>query len=498
MPRHHLLTVLAELEAAATRSPEKTALVDDSAGCSYDYAALLARSRELGRRLHELGVGAGDRVAVLANNRAETIFLLFACAERGAILAPLNHRLALPELETVLADCSPKLLLYGREFAETAAALAIPGLTPLPIGGLAESGSDMKLCKYSGDNLHNFMSDPEVPVLILYTSGTTGAPKGVVLSRGMILANARQTREGWGLNHDDATVTCAPLFHTGGWNVLTLPLLLAGGTVDLHERFDARAVAEAAARGRATVLFGVPTMYQMLLEHKALLASPSSRLRFVISGGAPCPKPVISEYLASGINFRQGFGMTEAGPNCFCFPPSAVEEKMGSVGMTMPGTRMRLMDGELQIAGPHLFSGYWNRPTETGETLADGWVRTGDLAERDEDGFWWILGRRKDMFISGGENVYPAEVEQVLAAHPAVAEAAVIGVADARWQEVGMAFVVPRPGHALDAELLRRFCDGRLARYKQPKAYEFLDALPKNAVGKVQKRELATRAACRP
>lgn len=470
------------IELQALWRPDKTALIED-AGPRYTYAELAAETRRALAALRALGLREGDRVAALAHNEAELVLLFLACRLGGLTLCPLNWRLAAPELSAILDDFRPAFVFHGAEFPSA-------GARALSLADFAEKRRSMGDC-----GPLDRQPEPEAVPLVLYTSGTTGRPKGAMLSNRMIHANAAHTLLGWGLGSEDSTVSGAPLFHTGGWNVMTLPLLLAGGTVTLTRRFEAGRLAELLRAGRATALFGVPTMFQALFEQDLGGAAP----RFLISGGAPCPAPLLDAFLERGLPFKQGFGMTEVGPNCFCFPDRDIRRKRGSIGLPMPGTRMKLLDeagrqtdsGELWIAGPHVFSGYLGRPEESAKTLVDGWVRTGDLASRDADGYYYVLGRKKEMFISGGENVYPVEVEAALQAHPAVLEAAVVGVPDARWGEVGRAFVVARRGARLSPAQLAEFLNGRLARYKQPKEIVVRSGLPKNAMGKILKGALS-------
>ncbi|OIO07276.1 MAG: hypothetical protein AUJ52_10580 [Elusimicrobia bacterium CG1_02_63_36] len=468
------------LDSQAVLRPDKTALISNE-GTRISYRELASLARRAAGTLRAAGMRAGDRLAVLAENRVETIAALFAARAHGWTLCPLNWRLAPAELAAVLDDFRPAVLLHDSAYAATAKAAGRGVPVALEVLGVGES--------FAGE----ILPDPEAIVLVLYTSGTTGRPKGAMLSNRMLDANARQTVQGWGLRGEDATVNSAPLFHTGGWNVLTLPLLWIGGTVHLHAKFDPARVAALLREGKVDAVFGVPTMFQALLSENLDGARP----RFLISGGAPCPAPLAAAYRARGLFFKQGFGMTEIGPNCFFIPDDAVETKGASVGLPMPGTEMKLTDkhgrrarsGELWIRGPHAFSGYSGLPRETAGALQDGWVRTGDLAERDAEGFYYILGRRKEMFISGGENVFPVEVESSLLEHPGVREAAVIGAPDARWGEVGAAFVVASKG-GVSPEALREYLDGKLARYKIPKRFHLVDSLPKNAMGKILKSSL--------
>lgn len=476
-------------EVNALELPDKTALSEDG-GPSYTYAALARESRRALAALKALGLRPGDRVAALAHNEAELVLLFLACRAGGLTLCPLNWRLAPPELAAVLSDFRPALLVTGAAFAADGTLLAEG------CGARRLSTADLALARAEAADPgpSRRPPEPEAVPLVLYTSGTTGRPKGAMLPNRMLEANAVHTLLGWDLGRADSTVSAAPLFHTGGWNVMTLPLLFAGGTVTLTAKFCPERTAALMRAGRATALFGVPAMLQTLLE-----LDLGKEPKFLISGGAPCPAPLLERFLARGFVFKQGFGMTEVGPNCFRFPDRDVRRKRGSVGVPMAGTRMRLTDeqgrecdeGELWVRGPHAFAGYWGRPEETAKTLVDGWVRTGDLASRDAEGYYYVLGRKKEMFISGGENVYPVEVEAALQAHPGVLEAAVVGVPHERWGEAGRAFVVAKPGEPLDPGALAAFLDGKLARYKQPKEILVRTSLPKNAMGKVLKGALS-------
>ena len=492
----------------ALLTPHKIALVDAATGVRYSYSDLNERAARVAWLLRgELGVRPGDRVAMLATNRVEYLDLLFACGKLGAILVPLNWRLALPELEYILGDCSPRALVYASGYAPVVAdlrpGLNIPHYTPIDgadspasiAAALAEIGETPEIASEV---------DLEDAALILYTSGTTGRPKGAILSQRMLVWNSINTIVGWELSAQDVTITHTPFFHSGGINVLTLPLIHCGGTIVLMESFDSLRCLELTASERVTVLFAVPTMFQMLLEAPNFAQTDFSSVRFFISGGAPCPVPLIGAYQERGVPFRQGYGLTEVGPNCFTLQPDDAVRKAGSVGFPNFHIDARIVDdhdqdlppgavGELILRGPAVCSGYWNKPEATAAALRDGWFHTGDLVRRDEEGYYYIVDRKKDMFISGGENVYPAEVEEVLYAHPAVREVVVIGVPDRQWGEVGRAVVTLRPGHQVSAAELIAFCQGRLARYKIPKSVVFEDELPHNASGKVLKQVVRAR-----
>jgi fatty-acyl-CoA synthase len=309
----------------------------------------------------------------------------------------------------------------------------------------------------------------------------------------------------WGLTPDDVTILNAPLFHTGGLNVFTAPLVHIGGTSIVCRAFDADQVFDLIRDAGVTLYFGVPTMFIAMQQHPRWLEADFDRLKLVISGGAPCPLPVFERFWARGVDFKTGYGLTEAGPNTFWLPPQDVRRKPGAVGFPLFHVDVKLVDergqpspadqvGELFVRGPHVCAGYWNRPEESARAIdSDGWLRTGDLARRDAEGYYTIVGRSKDMIISGGENIYPAEVESVLHAHPAVAEAALIGVPDPKWGEVGRAIIVRRGDVNISSEELADFCQARLARYKIPKSFVFVDLLPKTAAGKIDKKILAEK-----
>ena len=487
-------------------SPERIALIDSATGRRLTYLALNTRARALAALLaEEHGIREGDRVAVLAANAPEYLDALFACALLGAILVPLNWRLTTRELVGILQDCAPALLLHDTTHASAATAavaelVAAPTLLAMhdfPGTDRARAARARPLVTRDGEEI----------ALILYTSGTTGIPKGAMLSHRMLTWNAINTQISWGLRENDIAPIFAPFFHAGGLNVLTTPLFHLGGTVVLLADTRPAAVLAAISRERCTLVFAVPTVFQMLMEHPDFATADFSSVRFCIAGGSSCPLPIIEGYAARGVEFRQGYGLTEVGVNCFSLAPEDAVRKAGSVGRPVFHSRARLVVaeadgerevaagevGELALAGPHVCSGYWRRPEATAEAYQDGWWYTGDLATRDDEGYYTIVGRKKDMYISGGENVYPAEVEGVLATHASIAEASVLGIPDAHWGEVGLAVVVPRAiGTLTEAEVLA-YCADKLARYKLPKRVVFADSLPRNAMGKVVKAELVAR-----
>ncbi|MCP3063188.1 long-chain fatty acid--CoA ligase [Myxococcus sp. K38C18041901] len=494
------------LARRAALDPDHLALVDATReGRRITYREWDARASRTAAYLHQvLGVRRGERVAVLAHNRVETLDLLFACAKLGAILQPLNWRLSAPELSGILADAEPTVLVYGSELR--AQVLAVREHAPFvrhwltfDAPGLDERHFVAERDTAPESPLPALELEAEAPWVLCYTGGSTGVPKAAVLTHGSIAANAVNTVVSWGLTSDDVAVLNAPLFHTGGLNVFTLPLVYVGGASVVCKGFEVEQVFDLIERREVSLFFGVPTMFIEMQRHARFEAMDFSRLKLVVSGGAPCPPPVFERFFAKGVAFKTGYGLTEAGPNNFWLPPSDVRRKPGFVGVPLfqveariDGERQPGDVGELLLRGPHVCAGYWRRPEETARTLIDGWLHTGDLALRDAEGCFRIVGRHKDLIISGGENIYPAEVESVLSGHPDVAEVAVIGVPDAKWGETPRALVVPRAGTTPTAESLLSFCEGRLARYKTPRSVRFVASLPRTSAGKVDRRALSS------
>jgi fatty-acyl-CoA synthase len=504
------------LERRAQLSPNKTALIDTlNENRAITYRQWNAQANQTARFLQErTGVQKGDRVAILARNCVEYLDIWFAAAKVGAILQNLNWRLTPAELTAMIQDAGPVVLFYDADeaqFGETVQALrAVPGRAPwlVSLGEPFDPADDTLAMRADFSDAPPAAPplSPHDPWLICYTGGTTGLPKGALLSYRAITANAVNTIISWGLSPEDVTILNAPLFHTGGLNVFTAPLVYLGGASIVCREFDLEQTFELLDSGAVTVWFGVPTMFVMMQNHPRWEAADFSQLRFLISGGAPCPLPVFERFWAKGVDFKTGYGLTEAGPNTFWLPKELVQSKPGAVGFPLFHVDVKISGengerlpagqvGELLIRGPHVFSGYWNEPEATAASITDGWLHTGDLASCDEDGVYTIAGRLKDMIISGGENIYPAEVESVLHAHPDVAEAALIGVPDEKWGEVGWAVIVLRPGAAAGEAAILDFCRDRLARYKIPKRVIVCDALPKTGANKVDKGQLQERFA---
>ncbi len=497
-------------------SPHKVALIDTIGGRAITYRDWF---RQMNRTAHfladELGVAKGDRVAVLASNSVAYLDIWFALGVLGGILQNLNWRLAVPEMERVLLDAEPVALVYSGEFGEQVNALRgrLPSVKHFVALDAPAGTDDLPI---SRRETYPDTPTPDVelawddPWVLCYTGGTTGLPKGAVLTHGSMAANSINTVMSWGVTPDDVVPLISPLFHTGGLNVFTLPLVHIGGTTVVTKGWNTDQMFDLIADGTITLFFAVPTMFIMMQEHPRWAAADFSGLKYVINGGAPCPLPVFEKWWAKGVPFKTGYGLTEAGPNTFWLPEEEVRRKPGAVGYPLFHVDVTVVDpvteapcstgqiGELLIRGPHVCAGYWRNPEATAATFrptkADpsgpAWLHTGDLACCDEDGCYTIVGRSKDMIISGGENIYPAEVESVLHGHPAVAAAALFGVPDARWGEVGRAVVVLKPGARLTGEDLLAYLRERLARYKTPKSVVFVDALPVTAAGKVDKVEL--------
>ena len=449
----------------AELSPNQLALIDELSGRRLTYLEMQQRAETLASFLyHELGVREGDRLAMMARNRLEHLDILFAAQKLSAIFVPLNVRLSVPEIESILTDCQPKMF-YETEMVETLVKvrtqenLQFVRLAGKAVTGLPEEHSRLgkwnyeQILGYAFQEFSRPVRTMESVWLILYTGGTTGTPKGAILSQGMVTWNAINTAVSWQLSSADIAPIFTPFFHTGGLNVLATPLLHLGGTLILNGPFQPVQALESISRERATLVFMVPTMFQMMSQEADFATADLSSVRFCISGGAPCPSSIYEAYWAKGLVFKQGYGLTEAGPNCFSLHSDEVRRKKGSIGKPVFHSEAKLIDaegeevsansvGELLIQGNHLAAGYWQNPEATATTFRNGWLYTGDLACRDEEGYYSIVGRKKELIISGGENIYPAEVEAVLNSHPGVTEAAVIGVAHDKWGEVPKAFLV--------------------------------------------------------
>lgn len=485
----------------AELTPQKAAFDEIATGRSLTFADVDDLAGRGAAFLTGLGLREGDRLAVLCHNNATFFELLFACARARLIMVPLNWRQPPAELRPILADCAARLLIADAATGELAATLS----DVLPIMSFADYEARRLAVPAPAEAPEAWESDRVW--YLLYTSGTTGRPKAVIQTPGMALANAVNIQQATGLAACDDTLNFLPLFHTAGINLHALPAYFAGARSRIIPKFDPDTVIRLIEAGRLTLFFGVPAVYQAISLHPAFATTDFSRVRHWGCGGAPMPAPLLSAFLDRGVTVCNGMGMTETGPTVFLMDPAEAAEKIGSVGRPQILAEVRLVDregrdvprgeaGELLFRGPGVTPGYFNNPEATAKAFAPGgWLRSGDVGRQDGDGCYYVVDRIKDMFISGGENVCPAEVEIVLHAHPAVLEAAVLGVPDDRWGEVGHAVVLLRPGADASAEDIRAHARQRLAGYKVPKHVTLVEDFPRTAAGKIQKHVLRAMVA---
>ncbi len=453
------------LARRASLTPRRVAI--RMGGREITYAELDDRAARLAGALTATGVGPGDRVAALLTNGNEYVEAMFACARLGAILVPLSFRLAAPELTFMVNDSGSTVLIYGEEWAGLAEGFRREtGLKAAFVAGAGPDPSYEGALASADPVLEPRAVSPDDVLAIFYTSGTTGQPKGAMLTHGNFFWTNLCMILAFGYYQDERTLVILPMFHVGGWNANAMATWWNGGTVVLEKSFDPAATLATIERERITSMLGVPTMYQMMADDPAFAAADLSSIRDFLCGGAPLPVALIARYQERGLGFIQGYGLTEAAPNCLILPKEDAVRKAGAAGRPYFYADVRVVDGpgnevgpggsgEIVVGGPGVMKGYWNRPEATAETLRGGWLHTGDVGAIDDEGYVTIVDRVKDMYISGGENVYPAEVEKVLAGHPAIAEAAVIGVADERWGESGKAIVVLRAAANADPEEIR-------------------------------------------
>jgi fatty-acyl-CoA synthase len=505
------------LKQWARLSPSNIAFKDGDTSATFTYFELFhvvdAVSRELSKKF---SLKQGDRVAMLATNEIEAVVLFFSCLRLGCVFVPINFRLTAAEIAHILSDCEASLLLSQSSFQKVVDTVFLNPSHSLPhnVFNFADfqelvakqlemvRSSSFKPRRHAHANDDN--ENPHVadqPCMILYTSGTTGAPKGAMITPKMLHWNSLNTTLRLNISQNDVFVSFLPFFHTAGWNVLLTPFVHRGAKIVLTKKFDADRILSLCESEEATIMFGVPTTLEMMSRSSIFPKVDLSRVRYAIVGGEPMSIELIHTWQKKGIAIRQGFGLTEFGPSVFSLNEEDALRKIGSIGFPNFYVQARVVDderydvapgetGELLLRGPVCTPGYWRNEKATQETIVDGWLHTGDLVRVDDEGYFYVAGRKKDMFISGGENVYPVEVEQVMSEHSAIREVAVIGIPDEKWGEVGRAYVSLAEGSSVNADELLAFCNDKLAKYKIPKEVCFLEDLPKGDSGKILKRRL--------
>ena len=485
--------------------PNKIAIRDLSINKELTYSELDIRSNKLAEWLQKNGVGKGDRVAILSQNCAEFFELEFACAKIGAIELPLNWRLTKPELEYILNDSTPTVLIYDSGFLDISLELQkdcqIKG--SLQIDNQDPSSQYEVALKESNGKYEEVPTTHDDLIMIMYTSGTTGHPKGAMINHRMQLYNCINLATPVFISPETVQLVVLPLFHTGGMNCYANPVLHAGGELILIREFDPGLALSILGNSdyKVSHFFAVPAPYQFMMNHPDFDKTDLSFLKIAGIGGAPCAEAILKTWSGRGVSMIQGWGMTETSPGGIGLDAADAERKIGSAGKPLMHTEVKVVDddgnelpwgevGELYIRGPNITPGYWNKPEATEDSFDGDWLKTGDAARFDDEGFVYIVDRWKDMYISGGENVYPAEVENVIYQLPQIAEAAVIGVPDERWGETGKVFISLKEGQTIEEKEIIEHCLKNLAKFKVPQSVEFIELLPRNATGKVLKREL--------
>ncbi|MFW5708309.1 MAG: class I adenylate-forming enzyme family protein [Bacteroidota bacterium] len=484
-------------------NPEKIAVEEFETGRAFSFGELHRLGCFLAHDLiHKKGLKQGDRIAILAENCLEYIALFAAAQKTGLILVPLNYRLTAREIDFLLSDSQPRLIIYDEKFKEKlepSSHFKNAGFT-LPMTRL-EAFCRKFLSSGEEVEFNNIPFNENHPLFIIYTSGTTAFPKGSVYTHKMLLWNAINTEIRLDVTSDDRSINCAPPFHTGSWNVLMTPFFLHGATTIMMKGFDADAILQIIEKEKISIFWGVPTMLKMMAESPVFDKANLSSMRYIIVGGEAMPIPLIELLHNRNIPIRQGYGLTEVGPNVTSLNHTDAIRKQGSIGTPNFFYQVKLVNeegkelagaatGELLLKGPNVTPGYWNNPEATEETIKDGWFHTGDRVRRDEDGFLFVVDRIKNMYISGGENVYPAEVEYLLRQHPSIDHVAIVGVPDPKWGETGMAFVVLKKDGMLTKTEMLEYCRKNLAKYKIPGHIAFVEELPKNDAGKIDRKAL--------
>ncbi|WP_067725190.1 o-succinylbenzoate--CoA ligase [Oceanobacillus damuensis] len=475
-------------------TPDRIALISEKD--KYTYKELSKRINQMAAMLQKnFTLHKGDRIAILSQNREEYMISYFAIAQLGLVAVPLNIRLTAAELAFQLTDSGAKTILFEEETAELYNAIC------------EHVVFENAYCYDDGNNISNVKVEgvhvdaANDPFIICYTSGTTGRPKGAVLTQENMFWNAINCQYAIDITSEDQVIVLLPLFHIGGIGLFAFPTLLTGGTVIIPGRFDPGYTIQLIEEFSVTIVMGVPTILDAMRKHALFEKANFASVRWFYSGGAPCPKELIDAYLDSGLPFGQGMGMTEAAPTIFMLSKEDYKTKIGSIGKPVLFCDISIVDedgnqvkrgeiGELLIKGPNIMKEYWGLPEKTNEAIRDGWFHSGDLMKQDEEGFIYVAGRKKDMIISGGENIYPLEIEQVLNEMAQINEAAVVGAEDDKWGEVPIAFVSLNHSETIDEQEIKSYCGMKLAKYKVPKEVVFIDEIPKNATGKINKKAL--------
>lgn len=489
-------------------APNTKALTNGDTGHSLSYAEFFEQACAGAAFLKQTyNLKPGDRVLHYSTNEPASLVLYFACNRLGVTLAPINFRLTAPEITYLINNCDPQLIVFEEAFHKTLTeiknVIQVPEKNWLVLTGAKVDSFESKVlenCK-NKNFFHDFLSSQSTIAQIIYTSGTTGFPKGAMISHSAIMWNSWNTTLRLNIMQKDSVVIFLPLFHTGGWNVLTTPLFHRGGHVILTKKFDADQVLRLSQEHQCTLMFGVPTTMMMMSNSKRFSDTNLTHMRYAIVGGEAMPLEQIRTWADRHIPIRQGFGLTEFGPGVFSLNEEDAIRKMGSIGFPNFYVETKIVDdnnnevgtneiGELWLKGPACMSGYWKNEKATQDSFSGEWLKTGDLVRYDDEGYFYVVGRKKEMFKSGGENVYPAEIEKVIQQLPWVAEVAVIGVKNPQWGEVGHAFVVAKEFDQYNLEDLQKHCEKNLAKFKNPKIYTQMKELPKGDSGKILKRKL--------
>lgn len=480
------------IDKRASIHPDRLAIITEHEKWSYKKL-----NEKINRAVHllkeELKVEKGDRIGILSNNSAEYVVLLFAIAKIQCIAVPLNVRLTESELSYQIQDSGVTYLFFEQPFKQVSENMREK------IG--FQLYSLERLCSVELVSAFNEVGDIDEPYIICYTSGTTGKPKGAILTQGNMFYNALNNVTAIDITSQDRSIVLLPLFHIGGIGLFAFPTLFVGGTIIIPHRFNIPKILEMIAINRVTIVMGVPVMHQQLINSHNFNKTDLTSVRLFYSGGAPCPPSLINRFIAKGFNFGQGFGLTETSPTVFMLSVEDASRKIGSVGKPVLFNDIKIVDenneqvmpnevGSLLVKGNNVFKGYWNNDEATEEAFWGDWFVTGDVAKADKEGFIYIIGRKKEMIISGGENIYPSEIEKIISELKEIEEVAVIGLEDDKWGEVPIAFIALRNENTIEKEQIISHCKKYLANYKVPKLITFLKSLPKNSTGKIQKNQL--------